>query len=98
MPRNFHDVKLAMGSRNPYPHRRTNSLSGLPLLAFPFLLLLSCSVNNLQNAQMPRNLPLVKLATGSRNPGLPNRRAGGKFVSGSLLTIYISSLTVLFCQ
>jgi hypothetical protein len=30
--------------------------------------LLSCSVNNLQNAQMPRNLPAVKLATGSRNP------------------------------
>jgi hypothetical protein len=69
MLRNLPAVKLATGSRNPYPIEELMASSSLALYQlFTFLPLLSCSVKNLQNAQMPHNIPTVKLATGSRNP------------------------------
>jgi hypothetical protein len=61
--------KIGDGLGQPYPIEELTASSLMALYKlFTFLLLLSCSVSNSQHAQMPRNLPAVKLATGSRSP------------------------------
>jgi hypothetical protein len=89
MPRNLPAVKLAAGSRNPYPKEELTA--NPPCLFIKNFFLLFFSFNNLQNAQMPRNLPSVKLATGSRNPDPIE-------VWHAFVTLYISFLSVLFRQ